>query len=172
MSGRFNNTKNKKLLALCGEAQEKFKVLKADEIYRLVQSIRNEATSHTTMSAARKNLKFMSDDADCSLYMHDLNGNSFFPMGEELMFAARLDRHAGFGASPEEKITLLEKWKDWNLAANSWLGEVHVNFTLKTTFEDKNKIPAYRHPYWIPPAMVGQSDDRKTPLFIRKAESS
>lgn len=167
LSGKDNKTKNAELISLANEAQEKFVDLKQAEIYPLVRSIRNETTNHYSLRPARKNLLHVADNANLTLYMHKIAGNSFYPLGEEVMFTGRINRYGSDGISKEEKMKLYGDWLDWNLTASNWLGDVHYSFVKKLILDRFPDKHAAKKDHWIPPEMVGEAEENQTPLFIR-----
>jgi hypothetical protein len=88
-------------------------------------AIRHEVANHYTLKAAKKNLRFISPEADLSLYVHELRGNSFYPMGEEVIFAGRLNRHLSGSAADIPPSDAFDEWLDWSLKATNLANKVH-----------------------------------------------
>lgn len=167
LNGKHNKTKNVDLIELAKQAQKSFEQLKQEKGFDLVRNIRHEASNHYCLNPARKNLKHLSPTSKLSFYLHEKNGNSFFPMGEEVMFIGRINRHATSETTKEEKSQLYNTWMNWNLMASNWLGEVHHLFVKRLVLERFSERKAERKDYWIPPTMVGEVGEIITPIFIR-----
>lgn len=167
---KYSKTNNEILKELAKSARKSFEKLKADSAYKTVRSIRHEATNHYALSPAKKNLEHIGKSPSLSLYMHKVGGNSFFPLGEEVMFVGRMNRAAGKGSSKEEIHEAYKKWLDWNLQATQWLNNVHSQFMNKILLEKFPDRKALRRNYWIPMDMVGEVGEIKTPLFVRSDE--
>jgi len=149
---------------------EKYRALEAIDGYGVVRDIRNEAGSHYSFSAAKKNIKHVSDIADCNLYPQAQGGNSYFPMGEEVMFLGRLNRHGANLKTKEEKMKLFDNWMAWNIQAAKWLSHVQsdlVGRILKAHFPEKKPT---KRIVSIDPVLVGNEADIKVPIFYRSAQ--
>lgn len=168
-SAKKKASKDKDLLELAADALQSFSKLRDTTAYPVVRNIRHEATNHYSFKAAKQNLKHVSKNANCNMYLHELNGNSFYPMGEEVMFIGRINRHGASLATKDQKSELLESWMNWNLEANNWLAQTHKSFVSKLIFEPDGQKSARKRSYWIPPEMVGSRDENVAPIFVRKA---
>lgn len=171
LGGKKKETKDRDLLRLSENALQNFRPLRNTEGYYLARDIRNESTNHYSFSAAKKNLKYVSHNSNCNLYLHDMGGNSFYPMGEEVMFIGRMNRRGANLESKEDKNALLGKWMDWNLDANDWLNEVHSNMVNELIFKQDSEVFAKKKAYWIPMNFVGNQEDNMMPVFLRKKEN-
>ncbi len=169
LGGTKKESKDEDLLELATDALENFSKLRSTEAYPIVRNIRHEATNHYSFKAAKDNLKHVSKNANCSMYLHELSGNSFYPMGEEVMFIGRINRHGASLATKEQKSEQLESWMNWNLGANRWLAQTHYSFINRLIIEPDGRKPAQKRSYWIPPEMAGSREERMAPIFLRKA---
>ncbi|MFN8993274.1 MAG: hypothetical protein ACK5X3_06380, partial [Pseudomonadota bacterium] len=91
-----NRTSTPSLLALSKKHVAAFDVLKSANGYGAARYLRHETTNHYFLDPVRKNLPHVSDRANCNFYLHQLNGNSHFPMGEEVVFVGRLNRDGAY----------------------------------------------------------------------------
>lgn len=154
---------------LAARSVEKFQSLKRREGYKLARTVRHEAANHYSFKAALKNLRFVAEEPNFSMFMHEMDGNSFYPMGEEVMFIARLNRFGANLTSKEEKGKLLDTWMSWNLDANDWVRETHVE-VFKNIVEKQfpNRI-AREKLHWVDPHFVQDLTLATTPIFLRKS---
>ncbi|MFK7835149.1 MAG: hypothetical protein AB8B60_02915 [Sulfitobacter sp.] len=154
-------------LEMAKEAVERFGALKESDGYAIVRNVRHEASNHYSFSAALKNLSHVPDHANCNMYMNKLDGNSYYPMGEEVMFVGRLNRHGASIKTEEEKQQLLVIWHDWNVEANEWLRKVHERIFSKfvsVRFPDRS---AREKLYWFDPKLAGDMVPPSIPIFLR-----
>ncbi|WP_156874836.1 hypothetical protein [Sulfitobacter alexandrii] len=153
---------------LVDEAERELVQLRADDGYALVRNVRHEATNHFSFKAAKKNLPYLADHADCNLYLHELDGNSYYPMGEELMFIARLNRHGANLSSKEEKAKALDDWMEWNFKANAWVRKFHLA-VFKRVLDGQVPDRFARETWkWVDPVLVADTSPPTAPLFLRK----
>jgi hypothetical protein len=90
----------------------------------LARSIRNELSNHYSLSAARKNLRHVPDDADCSLYLHEKVGNSFYPMGDVFGLIGTLSRLSS-SVDQGDLSALHDRWFAWCERTTRWVQAVH-----------------------------------------------
>jgi hypothetical protein len=67
--------------------------LTSDSNYLLAKTIRDHSTNHYLVSPAAANLQYVSKNAKVAAYLHETQGNSYYPIGEEVVFSGRLSRH-------------------------------------------------------------------------------
>lgn len=167
-----NRTSDKALLHLSEKHTATFENLKLASGYGAARYLRHEATNHYLLDPVRKNLPYVSDRANCNFYLHQLNGNSHFPMGEEVVFVGRLNRDSVRLATEEEKKKTYRDWWTWNLSATNWLNEVHLDFYREfvAPLVKATGKTARRRVYWIDPRLVGVPEQEKVPIFARKEQ--
>ena len=168
--GRDNRTTDATLLSISKRHVETFKKLRDDKGYSAARYLRHETTNHYLLSPVRKNLEFVSENANCNFYVHQMTGNSYYPMGDEVVFAARMSREGGHSGTVEEKLRVYKNWWQWNLAATTWLHGVHFDLYNELIKPIAKTKFARRKDYWISPSLVGTPEERKIPLFMRRQE--
>lgn len=169
--GKKPNTKDATLRKLGSEALERFLILTEQEGFEVAGNLRDEAAHHYSFEAAKKNLGSVESDANCNFYLHDQNGNSFFPLGEEVMFDGRLNRRWKNVKSQEDRDELFMSWLNWCLAANEWLQETHAIFTNSLVFGPLDNNRVRKRTYWVPPRIVGGFKEAPTPIFRKRSAS-
>ena len=137
------------------------------EGYTLARNLRHEAANHYNFGAAKKNLDYLSPSANLNMYMHALNGNSYFPMGEEVMFIGRINRTGEGPESIQGDTSKIDNWMAWNIKASKWLND--CNFEFYSLFIRSLKLRAVKRCYWIPPELVSSEESQNVPLFIRSS---
>lgn len=161
------NSKNLELQELIKTAKASYDELERNNDFKMARDLRNEATNHYGFKPAKKNLKHISNDSNMSFYIHRMNGNNFFPLGEEVMFTARIKRHVPNSAKNEVLSESFKGWLNWNNEVTKWLSQVNLDFIghiIETHFPDRK--PRKRSDY-LPCEMVGEIDEIFVPLFAR-----
>lgn len=158
------------LMALAEEALADFKGISSGEGYEVARDIRNESANHYSFKAARKNLKHVSRSMDCNMYLAKKGGNEFFPLGEAVMFHARLNRRWANVADKKERDDRFRAWLLWNLQANKWLQKVHAQFLNSLVFDALGRSGVRRKAYWVPDGYAGQYTQNLTPIYFQDVD--
>ncbi|NOD99155.1 hypothetical protein GS610_18280 [Ruegeria sp. HKCCD6228] len=142
--------------------------LQLDRSYSLARDVRHEAAGHYSFSAAKKNLGHVNNEGIASMFVNKQAGNSFYPFGEEVMFAGRLNRHGASPASAGDRNQLIDQLFGWNLKANSWVRACHLKvFTQLAASELSDKFKK-ESVFWINSEKVGEFSDFRIPLFASR----
>ena len=165
---KANKTSDPVLNSLSEKHVATFETLKTADGYQTTRYLRHEATNHYLLNPVKKNLPFVSEAADCSFYLHKMRGNSRYPMGDEVVFAGRLNREGAHLTTDEEKRVTYKKWWNWNLAATHWLNDVHFSFYEELVVPISRGKYARRRSYWIDHRFVGVPEKVKTPSILRR----
>ncbi len=164
--GQHNRTKDQTLLSLSEIAQKTFEDVAKGPGFEFATRQRNEAASHYHMKSARKNAHHLRKDALCNMYLHQAEGNSFFPLGEELMFGASVLRLKDEFTCPDSDI--VDEWFRWNLEANNWASKMHVQLFSETILKVIPDRKPYEREYWLKPEMIQYIGECIVPVFLRK----
>ncbi|UWQ54265.1 hypothetical protein [Leisingera caerulea] len=164
--GKRKTLKDEKILAFAAEALDAFEKLKGKNGYEIARNMRHEATHHYSLSAARKNLRHVPSNANCSLYLHQMTGNSYYPMGEEVMFVGGMNRVGAKFSSKEEKQELINEWYEWNLAASQWLENTFTSCLKLFLLPKFPQKKALRKSFRLGPELVSSPDEHKVPIFL------
>ena len=165
---KANRTTDSVLKSLSDKHTLTFESLKPAAGYQTARYLRHEATNHYLLSPVKKNLPYVSDKANCNFYLHQMTGNSHYPMGDEVVFAARLNREGAHLATSEEKKETYRTWWNWNLTATKWLNDVHFSFYKELVVPISKGKSARRRNYWIDPRFVGVPAKVKIPSVLRR----
>ncbi|WP_299637113.1 hypothetical protein [uncultured Ruegeria sp.] len=160
-------TKDDNVIRLAKESFDAFSELEELRGYEIARAIRHEATNHYSFKAAKKNIDHVSDRANCKLYLHNKDGNSWYPFGEEVMFSGRLNRAGASLRTKEEKNQLLKDWLDWNLSATRWANKAYELIATELVLDRLPDRNAKQKLLWLEPELVGEIDGRKTPVFLK-----
>jgi len=160
-------TDDVKLCQLALEAIADLKVSTTLEGYQVARDLRNEASSHYSFEAAKKNVPHLHEGALCNMYISDTGGNDFFPLGESVMFHGRLHRRWKNIPSLEERRLKFDQWIMWCVEANESLIKSHAKFSNNLIFSALGRNKFYQKNYWVPEPLVGHPLSRMTPVFSR-----
>ncbi|MEP1962496.1 hypothetical protein [Tateyamaria sp.] len=156
------------VLEVATTAREAMVELKENDAYPLVRNIRDNATNHYSFKDAKKNLRHVSEGADFSLYLHEMDGNSYYPMGEELMFVGRINRFGSGLSGKAARQNLLNAWMDWNLLANHWVRATHVDAFERLVMSKYPRRAAWSKKHYVPVNLVGNIEKPVVPLFMKR----
>jgi hypothetical protein len=164
-------TSDDRLLDFVETASEKFDKLELGDGHDIARYIRNEASHHYSFNSAKQNIKHVFDGGDFNFYTHDVGGNDFYPIGEEVMFHGRLNRKWANIPSRVERGKLLQEWFDFNLKVTDWLMETHGYFAQEFIFRALGRNTMVVKSYDVPPELVGDLSKTLTPIFYVKEKS-
>ena len=133
--------------------------------YETARDIRNEAANHYSFKAAKKNLKHVSGSMGCNMYFAGKNGNEFFPMGEGVIFHAKLNRR-WTNLNKTKSNGRFANWLDWNAKANEWLSVTHAHFAKQLVFE-KLQQKAVKKTYSVSDQYATEWKGNLTPIYFQ-----
>ncbi len=165
-------THDAKVLNLCQQALANFSSINGANtrpVYPIIRNIRNWVANHYSFDEAKQNLKHVTPSNNCKFYLHKMNGNSHYPIGDEVMFLGIMNRHCA-GHGKRDAGDLMKSWMEWNLEADNWLATTHAKFTEELVFKNDASMTSRKVSCWIPPELVGTQDGQKAPILYRKAE--
>ncbi|NOD32006.1 hypothetical protein [Ruegeria atlantica] len=163
---RKNFSGDELLLELTQRSLEQLEQISVGDGYETARDIRNEATNHYSYTAAKKNLQHVTSSMDCNMYLADKNGNEFFPMGEAVMFHARLNRRWANNDTAGRNERFLN-WLNWNLNANQWLSLTHAQFAKELVFSKFPRNGARKKTYWVSDRYSAERKDSFTPIYFQ-----
>ena len=137
--------------------------------FRIAKLIRNKVVGHYDFEQTIRSVDRCEDDFECSLYLADEAGNSFFPIGEKIVFerlgALPIERERAEADSAAE----VQQWIDWTTAVGQCLKDLHfqVFFEVVAPLFDGRK--ARQRDEWIDPDLVGDHPTFRIPVFLRDA---
>jgi hypothetical protein len=163
-----HKTTDATLLELAHNALLSFEAHKKAEGYSSARNLRHEASNHYLLGPVKKNLNAVSRRANCSLYLHEMTGNSFYPLGEEIVFLGRLNRQGLKLETEEERQGLYQAWWDWCLATTKWQQSVTAKFLRRIILDNFPDKKPQRKDHWLSLDLVGNPELSNFPVFIRR----
>ena len=134
----------------------------------LAKIIRNEATSHYSLKAAKKNLSHIAGKAKLSMLAHEMTGNSMYPLGEEVMFAGRLNRYGQ--SRTEGKETLVDDWMNHNLKVTEWVRVTHESVVKNLLLARFPERRFRQRMHYIRDDSAAEIGSLFVPIFARKRD--
>lgn len=150
------------------EATKSLEKLKAEEGFSVARYVRNEVAHHYSFKAAKNNLKFVPPEFDCNIYTHDNGGNDFFPLGEGVLFHARLNRKWSNVRSTEERNSKFEGWLYWCLNSTNFFLELNARFANEWVFSELDNPKFQSRTYSIDKRMIDLNGTSKAPIFYKR----
>jgi len=135
--------------------------------FNVARALRNEVTNHYSLPAAKKNLKHVSDRANLVLLLHCKDGNSSYPMGEEVLFAGRVNRFASGKNDGQNGHKLLEKWYQFNLDATKLARELLNDVIASLIFAKYPEKFARQKTFFVDDEFSQEHGAVCVPLFLR-----
>ncbi|MFQ1699220.1 hypothetical protein ACJ5NV_01360 [Loktanella agnita] len=154
---------------LSRDSQHQVNNLAKGEGYEVARCLRHETANHYSFDAAIKNYPHISEDGDFNLYTHNFGGNDFFPIGEELMFNARLNRKWRNIPEKQERDRLFNDWLGWCLEMTDALVLIHARFAHGLIFVPLGRNDMKETCYQLPDYLVGDLYDVIVPIFTERA---
>ena len=143
-------------------------VLRDSELYKVAKEIRDKSTNHYLPSETLKNLPYYPEVLRPKIYFHGSSGNSFHPIGEELVFIAKFSRELG---GYENVQGGLDKWIEWGIESGRFIKKLQQEYLL---WLYKNSFPNWRlrkkTPY-LEPEFVGFHKKSVLPVFLEDQQN-
>lgn len=165
----WHKTKDKVVLEFRKAALQQLDEMDAKEGKDIAATLRNECTNHYSLSAARQKSHNMAEGRNFTFYMHKLEGNSFYQLGEDLIFSDSFQSGRWRGGAERTKKDL-GIWLDWTITVTNWLKEKCVEFFVLTVPESAFGRLDQHQVYFVDPSLVGALDVSKVPLFLRERQ--
>ncbi|UWQ37758.1 hypothetical protein K3552_01760 [Leisingera aquaemixtae] len=159
---------NSDIFSLFQRSATEIEKLGASNSRSINRNIRNETSFHYKYRDALKNAKSLPEDADASIYLNELDGNTYFVLGESMMFFERLRRFSKADKKFENPELLAEEWLSWSLDIVRLVKKL-----LADVFEivlDRLDTKIRKTHYYVKRGMVAESDSAFAPVFLRSAQ--
>jgi len=145
--------------------------------FQLAKHIRNKMANHLDFDEAKFSAEAASNTAECSFYLTNANGNSYYPIGDEIVFASALQ---GIWKVSEEQKTnkeekasfeeALDAWIDWTLKLSDLADRVHLALFTELVEPLVPKRMAHHRVMWMDSDLVAQHPGFRLPIFVRVEE--
>ncbi len=140
----------------------------SEPMHKASVHIRNLIGNHLIVSEFEDALDHTSDNADLNLYIHRETGNSFYSLGEEVLFSGLLNKYI---ASELPQYTnnaeqFIDDWLDWNDRAHKALESAASTFITAMLLGEKINASARRTPHFLAPENVGDLSTFRFPSIL------
>jgi hypothetical protein len=144
--------------------------------FRLARQIRHKMANHLDFDEAKASAETAGNDVECSFYLTVANGNSYFPIGDEVVFASSLKRtwesetDENSPLEEEERPSFadaLDAWIDWTLKLSDLADRVHLALFKELVEPLVPDRMAQHKPVWLDPDLVASHPGFRLPIFVR-----
>ena len=135
--------------------------------FTIAKKIRNKMANHFDFEEAEKVAAQCPETVECSFYLTEANGNSYYPMGDEIIFASgilKAIKDSGLTISFQDA---LDEWIDWTLRLSNLADSIHVAIFEELVVPLVPDRMAHHRPIWLPEDLVAKHPGFRLPLFIR-----
>lgn len=137
--------------------------------FKIAKQIRHKMANHLDFDDAVLSVEAASQNVDCSFYLTEAGGNSYYPLGDEIMFSSSLHRAWESSGESMTFADALDEWIKWTLSLSDLADRVHL-----AIFEEfvEPLVPtrmAHHKPQWLSKDLVAAHPGFKMPIFIRSS---
>lgn len=149
------------------EAAAALKVANALDGYSVAKAFRNKMGGHYDYQQVLKNTRASNDDFECAMYIAEEAGNSFFPIGERVVFDRLLVPKPNDEAPIKPSEASIDSWIEWSLEVGRCLRKFHYDLfeTLVAPLVEGRKTRPRQ--IWMDTDLVGKHPGFRIPLFLR-----
>lgn len=155
-------------LELTKHLADRLSELKGDDYYRFSSALRNKITNHYVVSDVSSYMEAVEDGADLSIYLHEEQGNSFFPLGEEVVFMGFTNQFLTDMGYPEEnRQHFIRDWTGWLLNSVRWSNDLVSTFSVFIYITKLKHESVEIRKYLLPDGYVADIREFASPLILR-----
>ncbi len=146
---------------------KKLHMITSSPSFKVSQRMRNKVTNHYVFEESKKNLqRGLSPNASRSLFLHEKQGNSFSPMGEEVVFLGRFWRYFDEETRLEGNLDRVHEWTAWNQDAAKWAIKTFNQFIIwihANELPDKYLLPSH---HYLEMSLHSEFDESPLPIIF------
>ena len=153
-----------------GSIRSEISIAKSSVFFSLTKHLRNKMIFHYLVSEALDNIDEISERAELSLLLHNEQGNSCFPIGEEVMLlpaVAKFLKDKNKIETKEQIIKFHEGWIDWSIQSSG----LCISYAMKylSFVINKNDLGLWNEEktYFIEPNLRADIREFKFPVILR-----
>ena|GEM_PF-6345929 len=155
---------------ICRNFLGRFDTLDAAKGSHISEHIRRKIAFHLDFREAVKSTKHADDSVDCSWYIHDAEGNCYFPAGEHAIFESNLLRASKDAKHGIRTDTDHSEWVKWTVSVLALVKEMHVEVFERFIFQPLGGKLQPSNSIDIPKELVAQRGVDFLPLFLGGVE--
>lgn len=130
------------------------------------RNFRNETSFHYYFRLAKKNAKSLPGDTDASMYVNELDANSYSALGENLVFFERLRRFSDADKKYSDFEVLVESWITWSSKVVMIIKELQAE--LFGIVLERTGVEPRRATYSVKPEDFAEKNSAAMPIFIKE----
>ena len=135
--------------------------------YEVSRRLRNKVTNHYTFKDSLQNMDgSVSPNASKSIFLHLQQGNSFAPLGEEVVFLGRLWRYFEEETKLKPHIDRVHEWIDWNQLAAKWAIKTFNSFIIWLHHNEFPEKIGGRAEHYLEIDLVGKVGGNRLPIIF------
>ncbi len=134
--------------------------------YPMAKFIRDHVTNHYLHQETEKNIEYVSEKAQYVAFLHEMQGNSYYPFGEEVVFLGRVGRYFYEEYERTFNASDINHWYDWIKEASKWFTKMFYSYVIwlyRTRFPDWMLVPT--KPY-LDYELFGELGHSPLPIFF------
>jgi hypothetical protein len=135
--------------------------------FAVAKQIRNKMANHLDFKEAISSVEAANPSVNCNFYLTTASGNSYYPMGDEIIFATGLQKKLTECGEPMPLTDALDAWIDWTLSLSELAERVHLELFKKLIEPLFPSRMAHHRPQWLSEGLVAKHPGFALPIFIR-----
>jgi len=162
--GKYNKSRDNELRDFGKRAMAYFKDIDALPGYGFAQKVRNETSFHYRIKPVKERFDRAPPFEDSSLFIQDLDANSLFPLGEEVVFWSLVQEFTVAGGKTG-KEDVIQEWAEWSTKTMRLLNKLLFEF-FERFIEPKSAGYQTRElPIQGPRDLIGLHGTTHLPIF-------
>jgi hypothetical protein len=129
--------------------------------------VRDKLAHHFDFGFVNKSVKESKYDFDSSLFLLEKGGNSYFAIGESVVFGAMVQAESNGAEAIFQVVEDVDKWIDWTLKVSELATRVHLELLDKIIFSNFPDRTATEMRYSVPSDLLADVDQFRMPIFVR-----
>ncbi len=150
----------------------RFLDLTAHPGHGIAEHIRNRMTAHTDLVATKKSIELFHEEWSVSILFSPDIGNSFFALGEDIVFGSGLMHQTGLKGtdneitfSQEEALQRLTAWQDYTIEASQFCLQYHFELIHDIPQKCLGRTGAPWVDLTIPAKRYSSREDFRLPVY-------
>ena len=135
--------------------------------FKIAKQIRHKMANHLDFDEAVLSVEAASQSLDCSFYLTEASGNSYYPMGDEIVFSSSIHRALENSGEDISFQDALDAWIAWTLSLADLADRLHLEMFEEFVEPIFPNRMAHHRPQWLPEDFVASHPGFKLPVFIR-----
>ncbi|MBL1435893.1 MAG: hypothetical protein COB08_006810 [Rhodobacteraceae bacterium] len=146
---------------------EALKLITRSPSFNVSRRLRNKVTNHYLFKDSLQNMDgSVSSNASKSIFLHLSQGNSFAPLGEEVVFLGRFWRYFEEETKLKPNMDRIHEWIDWNQSAAKWAIKTFNAFIIWLHHNEFPEKYGQRTIHYLEPELYGELGINRLPIVF------